>query len=58
MRMGTQYDTKVLLKAIAMAVLRASTTKEAYNIIAEIANAEGVLLKPYDEAKKELDAKG
>ena len=48
------YETKVLLIAIAEIICKARTLKEAYSAIAKMTNAEGVLLKPYDEAKAEL----
>ena len=46
------YETKVLLIALAkLAIVYKS--KEIYQVIADMANAEGVILKPYEEAKEE-----
>ena len=47
-------ETKVLLSLLADAALR-TNSKEMYKVIAKIANTEGIILKPYDEAKAELD---
>ena len=48
------YETKVLLIALArFAVMTKS--KAMYEIIAEMANAEGVVLKTYDEARAKLE---
>ncbi|MCL2009153.1 MAG: hypothetical protein FWG71_01235 [Synergistaceae bacterium] len=48
------YETKVLLGFIADMALR-TNSKKMYKGIAKIANAEGMILKPYDEAKAELE---
>ena len=49
------YETKVLLIALAEIVLNTSgdaeTTRKIYEVIAKMANAEGVILQSYDEAK-------
>ena len=49
------YETKVLLIALAEIVLNtpgdAETAKKIYEAIAKMANAEGVILQPYDAAK-------
>ena len=50
------YETKVLLIALAEIALR-TNAKEVYKAIAKMANSEGVILKPFDEAKSELDDK-
>jgi len=42
------YETKVLLIALAKIVRKADTIKEIYDAIEEMANAEGVVLKPLD----------
>ena len=47
------YETKVLLKMMAKFVLRAKSMKDVYSFIAEAANAEGVVLPSYEEAKKQ-----
>ena len=47
------YETKVLLIALAKIAVKAGSVKEMYEAIADMANAEGVLLKPYEEAKEE-----
>jgi len=48
------YETKVLLIALAEIACR-TNAKEVYRAIAKMANAEGVILKSYEEAKAELD---
>jgi hypothetical protein len=47
------YETKVLLSLLADTALR-TNSKEMYKVIAKIANSEGMVLKPYDEAMAEL----
>ena len=49
------YETKVLLSLLADTALRTGS-KEMYKVIAKIANTEGMVLKPYDEALEELEA--
>jgi len=48
------YETKVLLIMLAEMALR-TNSKKMYKIIAKTANAEGVVLKPYDEARAEME---
>jgi len=48
------YETKVILIALAEVAIR-TNAKEVYKTIARMANAEGVILKPYDEAKAEIE---
>ena len=48
------YETKVLLLALAEITLSKENAEEVYHAIAKLANAEGVILKPYGEAKAEL----
>ncbi|MDR0248439.1 MAG: hypothetical protein LBI44_02090 [Oscillospiraceae bacterium] len=47
------YETKVLLMLLADTACR-TNSKEMYEVIAKIANVEGVVLKPWDEAKASL----
>ena len=47
------YETKVILIALADKALR-TNAKEVYELIAQMANAEGVVLTPYDEAKAKI----
>ncbi len=49
------YETKVILIALAAAAID-ENAKGMYNRIALMANAEGVVLKPYEEAKAEMEA--
>jgi hypothetical protein len=49
------YEIKVLLSLLADTALR-TESKAMYKVIAKIANTEGVVLKPYDEAKAEIEA--
>ena len=51
------YETKVILISLAEIALRTSNVEEIYNTILKMANAEGVILKSYDEAKAELEQK-
>jgi hypothetical protein len=48
------YETKVMLSMLAEIALR-TNSKEMYQAIAKFANVEGVVLKPYDEAKAEIE---
>ena len=48
------YETKVILIALANAAIRADSMKDVYDVIAEMANAEGVVIKSYEEAKAKL----
>ena len=48
------YETKVLLISMAQMALRVNS-KEMYEYIVEMANAEGVILKSWDEAKAKLE---
>lgn len=48
------YETKVLLIALADAACKQGA-KEMYKLIAKMANAEGVVLKPYKEARAEIE---
>ena len=43
------YETKVLLIALSKIVKKASNVEEIYDAIADMANAEGILLGPFDE---------
>ena len=45
------YETKVLLMALAQLAARANSAEEVYEAIAEMANVEGMILKPFDEAR-------
>ena len=49
------YEIKVLLSLLADTALRTGS-KEMYAVIAKVANVEGVLLPPYGEAAKRLEA--
>ena len=48
------YETKVILISLAEIAVRTGA-KEVYRAIAKMANAEGVILKSYEEAKAELE---
>ena len=48
------YETKILLSLLADTALR-TNSKEMYKVIAKIANSEGLVLKPYEEAMAELN---
>jgi hypothetical protein len=46
------YESKILLASLAKIAAKAETAEEVYEAIAEIANIEGVILKPYHEIKQ------
>jgi hypothetical protein len=48
------YETKVLLNLLADSAAR-TKSKPMYLIIAKAANAEGVVMKPYEEAVAEIE---
>ena len=48
------YETKVILIALAEVAVR-TNAREVYNTIMRMANAEGVVLKSWDEAKAEIE---
>ena len=54
---GVAYETKVILISLAEIALR-TEAKEVYKAIAKMANAEGVILESYDEAKAALEEAG
>ena len=45
------YETKVILVAIAKIIRKADSIEEIYEAVEEMANAEGVVLKPIGEDK-------
>jgi hypothetical protein len=47
------YETKVILKAIAEIVISNDSQRDIYEALSRIANAEGIVLPPFDEVKKE-----
>ena len=51
---SVSYETKVLLIALAKIVRKADSIKEIYEAIEEMANAEGIVLKPLEEKEIEL----
>ena len=48
------YETKAILIALADKALQ-TNAREVYALIAKMANAENMILKPFDEAKAELE---
>ena len=48
------YETKVILVALAEAALK-DNARGVYKLIAKMANVEGLVLKPFDEARAELE---
>jgi len=48
------YETKVILKLLANHVARAESLEEVYIFIQDAANAEGLEVASYDEARKKL----
>ena len=51
------YETKVLLILMAEYALKANDVEEVYEAIKKMANAEGVILKSYTQAKADLKKK-
>jgi len=47
------YETKILIIALSKIVRKADDLMEVYEALQEMANAEGVILQPFDEKKKE-----
>ena len=47
------YETKALFIAIANIMRLSKDMKQAYEALAEMANAEGVIIKPLDEEDQE-----
>ena len=48
------YETKAILQALADIACRVDTAEDVYKSIQRMAGVEGLVLKPYEEAKKEL----
>ena len=48
------YETKVILALLAKNIGKARNVKEAYNVVVDAANVEGLSLPDYDEYQKEL----
>jgi|GEM_PF-715448 len=49
------YETKALLSLLANSIARAQSVKEAYSVIIEAANVEGVNLPTYKEKLEEIE---
>ena len=49
------YETKALLIAIANIMRLSKDMKQAYEALAEMANAEGVILKPLEDESDKRD---
>ena len=49
------YETKVILALLAQQIAKASSVREAYTMVADAANVEGVKLPDYDEYLKKLE---
>ena len=47
------YEAKVLLLAIAEIISKSKSIEEVYEAVANMANAEGVVLKPLEERRNE-----
>ena len=45
------YETKVLLIAFSNILRKSKTLEEAHKALEEMANAEGVILKPFKKAE-------
>ena len=51
------YETKVLLSALSDIIVKADTVEDVYKSVQKMANVEGLMLKPYAEAKAEASGK-
>ena len=49
------YETKVLLSTLAASISRAETIEEAYSVIVDAANVEGMQIPSYEEAKAKIE---
>jgi hypothetical protein len=49
------YETKVVLVAVSNIMRKSKSLKEAHTALEEMANAEGVVLKPFAEPEPEPD---
>jgi hypothetical protein len=49
MEVSKMYETKVVLVAVSNIMRKSKDLKEAHEALEEMANAEGVVLKPFDE---------
>jgi len=47
------YETKVMLSALANIVRKAEDLGEVYEALEEMANVEGVMLKPFKKEEKD-----
>jgi len=52
------YETKVILVAMSKIIRKADNLKEAYEALEEMANAEGVILKPFDGKPEKSESGG
>ena len=49
------YETKVILKMVAEEIAKSKSLKEAYMFVENAANAEGLEIPKYEEAKKKYE---
>ena len=49
------YETKVILVSLAEIVVKAKDPKEIYKALQKMANVEGIVLQPFEEAKAEAE---
>jgi hypothetical protein len=50
------YESKIILASLAHILAKSETVDEAYAALTNIANVEGVILKPIEELRKELSS--
>jgi hypothetical protein len=55
--LGVAYETKVILISLAEIACR-TEARDVYNAIRKMANAEGVILESYEDARAELESQG
>ena len=49
------YETKVILKSLALHIAKAESVKEAYFAVQSMASVEGMKLEEYEDMKETLE---
>jgi len=49
------YETKVFLAALSEIIVKSKDVKEVYQAVKRMANVEGLVLKDFEEFKKEVE---
>jgi len=51
------YETKLIFRLLAEAIGRTDTVEEAYNVVMQAANVEGVIIPTYEDFREQLKGK-